>query len=100
MEKFETAVAHSQLHFNAVHGQPGQQPKQQGRPNKIDTPRLKLGSGPDEFSFWREKWQTYKRVARLNDAQDIRDQLVNCCEDDLHRDLHNSLGTSLQTKTE
>ena len=34
----------------------------------------------------------------LKDPQDIRDQLVNYYE--LHRDLHNSLGTALATTTE
>ena len=36
----------------------------------------------------------------LKDPQDIRDQLVNYYEEELHRDLHNSLGTALDTTTE
>ena len=32
--------------------------------------------------------------------QDIRNQLVNCCETELYHDLHNTFGTSLQQKTE
>ena len=76
------------------------QQRKQGKPNKIKTPKLKSGIGPDNFNFWRERWDNYKRVNRLKDVQDIQDQLVNCCETELYRDLHNTFGTSLQTKTE
>ena len=27
-----------------------------GKPNKIVTPKLETRIGPDEFSFWKEKW--------------------------------------------
>ena len=26
-----------------------------GKPNKLVTPKLEMGVGPDEFSFWKEK---------------------------------------------
>ena len=73
---------------------------EQGKPNKIETPKLKSGIGPDNFNFWRERYDNYKRVNRLDEVQDIRDQLVTCCETELYRDLHNTFGTSLQTKME
>ena len=56
------------------------QQRKQGKPNKIETPKLRSGIGPDDFNFWRERWDNYKRVNRLDDVQDIRDQLVNCCK--------------------
>ena len=40
------------------------------------------------------------RYIRELEVQDIRDQLTICCSDELYRDLHRSLGSSLQTKTE
>ena len=39
-------------------------------------------------------------TAGLESEQEIRDQLTNCCSDELVRDLFRSLGSSLQTKTE
>ena len=59
------------------------QQRKQGKPNKIETPKLKSGIGPDDFNFWRERWDNYKRVIRLNYVQGIRDQLINCCETEL-----------------
>ena len=95
-------LKHLELHALLTHpanALPVQQQRQQGRPNKIETPKLKMGVGPDNFHFWKGRWDHYKRVNRLDDAQDIRDQLVNC-ETELYRDLHNTLGTSLQMKME
>ena len=69
------------------------QQHKQGKPNKIETPKLKSGIGRDDFNFWREGRDNYKRVNRLDNVQDIRDQLVNCCETELYRDLHNIFGT-------
>ena len=71
------------------------QQRQQGKSNKIETPKLRSGIGPDKFNFWHEQWENYKRVNRLRDVQDIRNQLVNCCETELYCDLHNMFGTSL-----
>merc|ERR1712106_108513 len=78
----------------------GAQNRPSSKVNKIETPRLKAGVGSDEFNFWKERWRNYKRVNRLTEIQDIRDQLVNCCETDLYRDLHYTHGASLQEKTE
>ena len=50
-----------------------QQQRQQGKPNKIETPNLKSGIGTDDFNFVRERWDNYKRVNRVDNAQDIRD---------------------------
>ena len=61
---------------------------------------MKSSIGPDEFNFWVERWRNYKRVNRLTDIKDVRDQLVNCCETELYRDLHYTHGTSLQEKSE
>merc|ERR1719370_2048603 len=40
------------------------------------------------------------RVWRLPDIDDIRDQLLACCETDLRRDLHRYLGTGVDAKSE
>ena len=78
----------------------GSQQRQQGKPNKIETPKLRSRIGPDKFNFWLERWENYKRVNRLREVQDIRDQLVNYFETELYCNLHNTFGTSLQLKAE
>ena len=95
------------IHTDVVHppsgpGVDGQGVRQGGggKPNKIVTPKFELGIGPDEFSFWKEKWDTYKRSSGITELGAIRDQLTSCCSDEIYRDLFRTLGSSLHTLTE
>jgi hypothetical protein len=92
------------LHDRGVHGGAVGRDQQQGgaaaKPNKMTTPKLEMGTGPDDFALWEEKWKVYKRTAGLTRDQELRDQLTICCSDELHRDLYRSLGSSLNTMTE
>ena len=71
-----------------------------GKPNKMATPKLELGTSLDDFVLWEKKWNIYKRTANLVNDQDICNQLTTCCSDKLTRDLFRSLGSFLETKTE
>ena len=93
------------LHDRGVHGGAEGHDRQQGgaaaaKPNKMATPKLEMGTGPDDFALWEEKWKVYKRTAGLTRDQEIRDQLTICCSEELHRDLYRSLGSSLNRMTE
>ena len=66
-----------------------------GKPNKLVTPKLEMGIGPDKFGFCYEKWSVYKRSAKLTEIGDIRDQLTSCCSDELYEDLFRSLASTL-----
>ena len=95
------------IHTDVVHppsgrGVDGQGVRQGGggKPNKIVTPKLEMGIGPDEFSLWKEKWDTYKRSSGITELGAIRDQLTSCCSDEIYRDLFRTLGSSLHTLTE
>ena len=101
------AVLMLDIHDRQVHGAAEAQVHHRGgrggaaaKPNKMATPKLEMGTGPDDFALWIEKWQVYKRTTGITELQDIRDQLTICCSEELYRDLHRSLGSSLQTKTE
>ena len=99
------AVKMLDLHDRRVHGAAAAPDHQQGgaaaaKPNKMATPKLEMGTGPDDFALWEEKWKVYKRTAGVTSAQQIRDQLTICCSDELYRDLHRSLGTSLNSMSE
>ena len=43
-----------------------------------------MGMGPDKFGFWKEKWTVYKRSDKLTKLEDIRDQLISCCSEELY----------------
>ena len=55
-----------------------------GKLNKLVTPTFEMGMGPDKFGFWKEKWTVYKRSDKLTKLEDIRDQLISCCSEELY----------------
>ena len=57
-EEVEVAVALFNAHVGTHTA--GTQQRPAGKTNKIETPRLKSGIGPDEFNFWVERWRNYK----------------------------------------
>ena len=59
-----------------------------------------MGIGQDEFSYFKNKWTSYKRSCGITDETEIRDQLRWACHEDLHRDLFSCLGSKLETLTE
>ena len=62
----------------------GTQQSGRGKPNKLVTPKLEMGVGPDVFSFWRDKWNTYKHSSGLTDVGAICDQLTSCYSKEIY----------------
>ena len=99
------------LHTQFNHGQPhggavGQQ--QQGdngarvgcKAEKVPRPVLKKGQSEDKFLHFSRQWVRYKRASNLGDEQQIRDQLLACCDEELMEELNNLHGEQLDAKTE
>ena len=63
---------------------------------KVRRPTVKMEMGEDDFLFFIDRWDSYKRATGLTDAQQVRDQLLAACSDDLSRDLFRLVGTSLR----
>ena len=95
-----------QMHIDAVHPQqPAPINNDQGRnrkskAEKVARPKIQLGVSEDEYGFFECLWASYKRSCELSEVEDIRDQLLACCETELRRDIHRSLGSAVQTKSE
>jgi len=49
---------------------------------------------------FERQWKRYKRSSNLKDAQQIRDQLMACCQEELAEDLGNLFGEQLDIKEE
>ena len=53
--------------------------------------------GKDVLNFFKRRWEAYMRSCEMSDIDDIRIQLVNCCEDDLEPDVSRSLGSTIDS---
>ena len=97
----EIAVQLLTLHQQNNH-QSGAQPQVQIKPRaeKVPRPQIKLGIGQDEFSYFKNRWISYKRSCGITDETETRDQLRSACNEDLNRGLYNCLGSKLETLTE
>ena len=88
-------------HIDAVHVATPQPPAHGhhggwgGKPNKLVTPKLEIGIGPDKLGFWKDNWTMYKRSAKLT-AWGHQGAAYNELFDDLFR----TLGPTLHTMTE
>ena len=94
-------------HTQAVHStpaaaQPDAQAQAHARPRaeKVPRPQIKLGIGQDEFSYFKNRWLSYKRSCGITDETETRDQLFVACHKDLKRNLFSCLGSKLETLTE
>ena len=67
---------------------------------KFPRPTLSKGLSQDKFVHFERQWKRYKRSSNLKDAQQIRDQLMACCQDELAEDLGNLFGEQLDMKEE
>ena len=67
---------------------------------KVPRPVLKKGQSEDKFLHFSRQWMRYKRAALLVDDQQIRDQRLACCDEELIKGLNNLHGDQLDTKTE
>ena len=67
---------------------------------KVPRPVLKKGQSEDKFLHFTRQWVRYKRASNLGNDQQIRDQLLACCDEELMEELNNLHGDQLDTKTE
>ena len=67
---------------------------------KVPKPVLKKGQSEDKFLHFTRQWMRYKRASKLVDDQQIRDQLLACCSEELMEELNNLHGDQLDAKTE
>ena len=67
---------------------------------KVPRPVLKKGQSEDKFLHFSRQWTRYKRASNLGTDQQIKDQLLACCSDELIEELNNLHGDQLDAKTE
>ena len=105
-EALQLLTFHHHNHAQAQGGAVGQQQQGTGgtmggcKVEKVPRPALKKGQSEDKFLHFSRQWARYKRASNLVNDQQIRDQLLACCDEELMEELNNLHGDQLDTKTE
>ena len=80
-------IALLQMHERAIHPAP---PVAAGV-EKIKRPSIAAGGTTEEWTYFTQRWTTYKAATHL-DGPDAVYQLLDCCEEELRRDLARLFG--------
>ena len=95
---FGEAVAAEQL---KIHGYKHNRPDQPEKEIiiKVEKPVITAGCTAEKWTFFLSRWQTFKNINRVKEANRSA-LLIECCEDDLLLTLHRTYGENLRTKPE
>ena len=67
---------------------------------KLHRPSLSTGTTMKDFKFFLQEWERYKRASGDTDVTRVRDQLLNCTEENLRKQLSSTLGDRILTISE
>ena len=66
---------------------------------KVRRSTISLSGTNEDWFYFLSRWEDYKVATKLQSAECIT-QLLECCEEQLRRDLTRSVGGKLSNKTE
>ena len=66
---------------------------------KMRRPTVSPGTSAQDWEFFQRRWNSYKTGAELTGAR-VVSQLLECCSEDLLKDLMQTSGNDLSSKTE
>ena len=69
------------------------------RIQKVNRPTISLAGSSEEWSYFLTRWNDYVDATRVTGKEHII-QLLECCDEDLRKDLTRCAGGSLTNKTE
>ena len=84
-----------QMHQSAAHTRPTVSINAE----KVSRPRVTAGGSGEDWQYFLSRWSEYKRATQLT-GTDCVIQLLECCDEDLRRDITRSSGGSLSTQSE
>lgn len=85
-------TAHAMIHRT-------QRPAQAARAEKVRRPDISSAGTTEDWVYFRSRWDDYVRATKLVGPDRIL-QLLECCDDQLRRDLTRNAGGTLAEKTE
>lgn len=69
------------------------------RAEKLKRPTISSAGSSEEWVYFETRWDEYRRGTKLTDG-DVVVQLLECCSDELRKDLIRAAGGSLSSKSE
>ena len=96
----EVTVVAAMLNIHATtHTAPARAPHTDTRVEKLKRPTIGLAGTDEAWSYFLTRWGEYKTGSKLT-GPDIVTQLLECCEEDLRKDLTRAAGRSLMNSSE
>ena len=90
--------AHSLAHAQHTNGQ-NQTAKVTVKAEKVRRPTISVGGSSEDWAYFINRWTDYVIATGIT-GRDCTIQLLECCEENLRKDLTRSHGDGLRTKTE
>ena len=91
----EAAVQLLGYHIQGVHTEMETKPviQQKNKLEKITRPSLSSGCDAGDFTIFKMEWDRYKSNSGEKDNSVLRDQLLQCADEDLRKIIHRNLGS-------
>ena len=74
-------------------------PTQTARAEKVKRPSVSSAGTTEDWQYFKSRWDDYVKATRLGGTDRII-QLLECCDDQLHKDLTRNAGGTLTAMTE
>ena len=74
------------VHCDARH--PKSASVEKSKPEKAKRPELAADVSDEDWNYFLSRWERYKKVTSLAGEEEITNQLLECCSDQLRRDRH------------
>ena len=84
------------IHAEGAHSSSSQRP---AKVENVRRPIITTGGTSEEWSYFLTRWSDYKTATKLS-GTDVVIQLLECCEEDLRKDLTRAAGGSLTRQSE
>ena len=92
----ELAAILFKLHADGAHNNATQKPD---KAENVRRPSISMGGTSEEWQYFLTRWDDYKTATKIAGV-DLVIQLLECCEEDLRKDLTRSAGGSLTNNAE
>jgi hypothetical protein len=93
------------IHFSGVHSPTSSEnatastAPSASRVQRVSRPTISLGINSEEWSYFLTRWEDYVEATKVSGKEKII-QLLECCEEDLRKDLTRTAGGTLSNRPE
>ena len=92
----ELATIMFKLHADGIHSATQNKP---AKAENVKRPSVSIGGTTEEWQYFLTRWSDYKTATKITGV-DLVIQLLECCDEDLRKDLTRSVGGSLTNHAE